>query len=307
MMHSLLSGLPDISDDEPASSSDDDALEPENSDPLQVEPELEPPDDSINIEDVLDAQELVPSSPLKEQTTTFSTTDISEEIKEEALDREVIDPPVEPETHPPRQPDASITTDPPTTLIDEKYPPRRPSTPISPTPVSHPHRPQITLTSLLTQADALYETYPPTHPSINLSSIMGPQSVVFTWSETLSEMPDDDEAELMVDKPELIVRPYVDTDETKETDGEDETDDKGKKRRRPRRKLRKRRRIEKRTVVASAILVLGVAMAVYGMRNRSPWMFQDGHGHGHGKDWRRIEKWVGAALAGATERILQWV
>ena len=73
-------------------------------------------------------------------------------------------------------------------------PPSRPSSPTN--LVEHrssspqgPPRPTIPLSSLLQTADALYAQYPPTHPALHLSSIMGPQSVVFTWN---THVPDDD-------------------------------------------------------------------------------------------------------------------
>jgi hypothetical protein len=72
---------------------------------------------------------------------------------------------------------------------------------VSPAPVS--------LSSLLIRADELYATYPPTHPLIDLPSIMGPKSVVFTWCEDPSMLPDDDEAEEIINKPELVVLPYI--------------------------------------------------------------------------------------------------
>jgi hypothetical protein len=152
------------------------------------------------------------------------------------------------------------------------------------------HRyPSVSLTSLLTQADLLCKSYPPTHSSIALSTIMGPQSTIFTWSEFPMDMPDDDEAERMVDKPELIVRPYIEVAKEQDSMGE---------KRRKRQKLGKSPfgRMEKRTMVAGAVVVLGVALAVYGVRTRGPGLFQSGDAHGHGKDWRRFGRWVSGVL-----------
>ncbi|EIM88956.1 uncharacterized protein STEHIDRAFT_166906 [Stereum hirsutum FP-91666 SS1] len=44
-------------------------------------------------------------------------------------------------------------------------------------------RPPLTLTSLLTQSDALMAQYPPSHPALHLHETMGPKSVVRTWAE----------------------------------------------------------------------------------------------------------------------------
>lgn len=133
-----------------------------------------------------------------------------------------------------------------------------------------PPKPRVTLSSLLERADELYSLYPPSHPSIDLSSIMGPQSVMLTWSENRSELPDDDEAELMVTQPHLIVLPPPEEVDAKE-EGKAEEGETNKPPKRRRRRLRKPIRIgsvvvEQRTVVASAVLVLSVAMAVYEMQ-----------------------------------------
>nr|VWP00440.1 STE/STE11/CDC15 protein kinase [Ganoderma boninense] len=70
-----------------------------------------------------------------------------------------------------------------------------------------PRRPRISLTALLTEADALMRQYPPTHPDVALRTVMGPQSVVHTWAERARDLPPDDDAERMVDRPELVVCP----------------------------------------------------------------------------------------------------
>ncbi|KIY48795.1 hypothetical protein FISHEDRAFT_42625 [Fistulina hepatica ATCC 64428] len=79
--------------------------------------------------------------------------------------------------------------------------------------------PAVSLSSLLERADALYALYPPSHAALRLPSIMGPQSVVFTWSPT--EPLSDDEAERMVKHPELVVYPS-DDDEREEKERADE-------------------------------------------------------------------------------------
>ena len=201
----------------------------------------------------------------------------------------------------------------------------------------------ITLSSLLTHADALYERYPPTHPDLTLSSIMGPQSVVYTWrepelspngvvmgsNEWEEERLADDEAEAMVARPELVVYPYIEEDDDVEVNqmSEEETNGWGwwsekkaksdrkqgrsrkgmgkeREKRRPH-KLRKNllSRVEK-TMLAGAVLVLGIAMAVYGPQigrcSSSGW---DAHGCANWREWRRMGSWVGGALVGVTDRM----
>lgn len=151
---------------------------------------------------------------------------------------------------------------------------------------------------------------------------MGPQSVVYTWSEAFSALPTDDEAEAMVARPGLVVYPYIEEDDDAADDGlggeargaEEAWDEKAGRKKRAKGKLRgrvkgklKRMRVHRRlgmerrtgTMVAGAVLVVGVAMAVYGvkMRGMHP-------GEMHGRDWRKAAGWVGGVLAGATERVV---
>ena len=209
--------------------------------------------------------------------------------------------------------------------------------------------PRLILTDLLRHADELYKEFPPSHSGLSLSSIMGPQSVIFTWSESPSKLPSDNMAEAMVTRPELVVYPYV--EEAENTNDEDDTqssseDEKGKgkekakasKSRRPwkrrdsksksaggkshrkRRKLRKSpfAQMERRTMVAGTVLVLGVAMAVYGIKTRNAnglplFGVHEGRaaagagvavGAGSAKDLKKFGGWLGGALVGMTEKIM---
>ncbi|GBE88877.1 hypothetical protein SCP_1402850 [Sparassis crispa] len=188
-----------------------------------------------------------------------------------------------------------------TSSPSEKF--RTPS-PTPSIPIHIPQRPRVSLTSLFLRADELYTHYSPSHPSIALSSIMGPQSVMLTWSENSAELPTDDEAELMVTKPELVVRPYIEPEDEVVSD-EEQTEKKDAERRR-RRKPHKPRQLERailerKTVVAGAVLVLGVAVVVYGMQSG-----QSGGGHHPhhtvSRELRRVSQFVGGVLLGMGER-----
>ena len=186
-------------------------------------------------------------------------------------------------------------------------------------PPTLPARPQLArlvLTDLLKLADDLYDKYPPSHSMLALSSIMGPQSVVFTWSESLSALPSDNTAEAMVSHPELVVYPYVEVNTYQKETGVEEKAGRSKTARRKRRnKLRKSPfgQLEKKTVLAGTVIVLGVAVAIYGIKVRngpsSHGLFQafaDGH-RTHGgvaKDWKRVGGWVGGTLAGVSQKIM---
>jgi hypothetical protein len=249
------------------------------------------------------------------------------------------------------------TTTPSRPTSPDRLPPALPvNTPLPSAPSSSGSSTTIPLTPsslsfLLTQADALYELYPPTHPGLALSSIMGPQSVVYTWCEpnlssstggamdmeTEEERSADDEAEAMVACPWLVVYPYIEKDEHVHVD-EDQTSDeeveeegwrwwgekrtrsdrkgKGKEkekermkqgdaRGREKRNLHKLRksplsRIERRSVLAGAVVVLGIAIAFYGARvGRGPGVGWDVHE----RSWRGW-RWIGGGLVGVTNRII---
>lgn len=58
---------------------------------------------------------------------------------------------------------------------------------------------------------------------------------------------------------------------------------------------------DKKTMVVGAVLVLGVAMAVYGVRSG---MTGEGrHGHTISREWKKFGGWVGGALVGVGERV----
>ncbi|KAH9916046.1 rab-GTPase-TBC domain-containing protein [Fomitopsis serialis] len=198
--------------------------------------------------------------------------------------------------------------------LSEKRPLSRAST-VTQSDDAAPPRPRVSLTSLLMQADDLYARFPPSHPSIALATIMGPQSVMLTWSEDTSELPPDDDAELMVTKPELIVVPWIEPDDEVESD-EEGASPRGK--RRSRAKDRERRRLKKprhlvlqrKTMVAGAVLVLGVAVAVYGLQSGgSAGLFRgfSEHRERHtlGREWKRMSSFVGGVVLGVGERIFE--
>ena len=167
------------------------------------------------------------------------------------------------------------------------------------------------LTDLLKHADALYIAFPPSHPGLSLSSIMGPQSVVFTWSESPSSLPSDNTAEAMVSCPELVVYPFIETgsDQMKSKESSEGEEKTNKRIRRRRHKLRKApfSNMEKKTMMAGTVIVLGVAMAIYGVKASGHSTFHnyaDAHGQTSTKDWKRLGGWVGSAIAGVTAKIL---
>jgi hypothetical protein len=177
---------------------------------------------------------------------------------------------------------------------------------------------------------------------------MGPQSTIYTWSEKFRDLPSNDEAEMMVIRPDLIVYPYDPHDENSSTSSssgdssdtgtndEDEKKEKEKKGSR-RRKLRKTskqhekrqekerkkekkraerkerrqkkrfgwissRLEEKRAVLAGAVVVVGIAMAVYGAKQGGSsgggGRFGFGGSGEYNKTFRNVGKLIGGLIGG---------
>lgn len=324
-MHSLLTSLPDLYEDgeEPISPK----LEPSEA---KIE-ESEPP---IPLGEAEPIKADTPSAP--ELESSYSK-EASGGVVEEAVSAPFAEnlPPDQPETtflaesagvhETNSQADLSIeedgaapsgdksSSDPQEPPLSEKEPIRR-----SPSPEPRPHRPRVSVTALLAHADALYAQYPPTHPGVAVSSVLGPQSVMLTWSERRAELPSDDDAELMVLNPDLIVLPHIESDDDVASDGDSyRTPGSGRKSRKNekekrRRKLRKPRRltdmvVQRKTMVAGAVLVLGVAMAVYGFNSGLPGSGGGHHRGGFGREFKRAGTSLGGALIGVGKQVFEGI
>jgi hypothetical protein len=137
---------------------------------------------------------------------------------------------------------------------------------------------------------------------LDLDKIMGPRSVVFTWTESFSSLPPDEELEQYVKTPGLMVLPYVDPveeamlKEKQERELEMRKVEKG-------RKLRKsifsRANVQKKTMFVGAVLALGVAVAVYGIRAPG----DVGRGH-HRNDFRKLLRYIGGLLLAGGDTLI---
>lgn len=157
-----------------------------------------------------------------------------------------------------------------------------------------PVKARMSLSALLRQADDLFVRFPPSHPKLDLDKIMGPRSTIFTWTESFSSLPPDGELEQYVKMPNLVVLPYVDPMEEammKEREERESGMRKVEKRRKLKKNIFSRANVQKKTVLAGAVLALGIAMAVYG--NRSPG--DAGRGH-HRGDLKRLFRYIGGLL-----------
>lgn len=323
MIHSVLSSLPDLYEEEDRAVSaesedmgDDTALvdvvqtqTTDKGDYTSITSTSEDPmdvsDDSRSAASVSFMSETSSSVGDDESTAVGGDSDDEDNLNKKVADSLVV--PAEPSAllEPP-----SSNPSPDPSQLDEELSEKRPRSRASTTnqPDELPPRPRVSLTSLLMQADDLYARFPPSHPSIALSSIMGPQSVMLTWSEDPSELPSDDDAELMVTKPELIVLPYIEPDDEVASDDE-ETHGKHRGRRRPRKP--RHLVLQRKTMVAGAVLVLGVAVAVYGIQNgSSAGLFRSfaesqQHRSSVGREWKRMSSLVGGLVLGVGERIFE--
>lgn len=161
-----------------------------------------------------------------------------------------------------------------------------------------PAKARMSLSALLRQADDLLARFPPSHPRLDLGTIMGPRSTMITWTESFSSLPPDDELEQYVKTPHLVVLPYVDPVEEAMIKRKEEGDSGMRK---VERKLRKgifaRANVQKRVVFAGAVLALGIAMAVYGIRGPG----DAGRGH-HRGDWKKLLRFVGGLVLASGDK-----
>lgn len=145
------------------------------------------------------------------------------------------------------------------------------------------------LSSLLERADELHERYPPDHPSLHIASIMGPKSVISTWSEDPNGILSDSEAEAILSQPDLIILNYIDQDELLENEKRSRTAEKS------RREMAKSGQLDivldKRTILTGAVVALAIAVYLIQMK------------HGNGR-WK-AERWLPGALVGCSERLLE--
>ncbi|KAF7294518.1 TBC1 domain member 20 [Mycena kentingensis (nom. inval.)] len=256
LIHSLLSALPDLVDAEADIKEEEDQL------PFKAEVDEVPLKEEASVEEetpVKEEQDLQPhldrvdatNERVEEPTTPLGAlsddaSSIPADSKPDTCDPE---PKLEPDDSETKIEPRAINHDPPVPIRRKPRP-----------------KPQL-LTNLLAASDALYSAHPPSDHSLHLSSVMGPQSVVYTWSPRSKDMPSADEAERMVQRLDLIVYPELPPEPEK----------KGKERR-PMRK----RGSGSTGVILGATLVLGVAIAVsvYGTRQS-------------GGELRRAGQWVG--------------
>ena len=164
---------------------------------------------------------------------------------------------------------------------------------------SQPAKARMSLSALLRQADDLLARFPPSHPKLDLDKIMGPRSTVFTWTESFSSLPPDDELEQYVKTPNLVVLPYVDPVEEAMTKEKEEMRKVGRRKKLLRKGLFARSNVHKKAVFAGAVLALGIAVAVYGIRSPG----DAGRGH-HRGDLKKLLRYVGGLLLAGGDKLI---
>lgn len=285
MVHSLLSGLPELLD----------GHEEEANTSITPNEQTETAAEHSPLEGVDISPNATTSTTLPLESIISAPASVFGEIADAA-------PIVESETTPSVATTETISSD--ATPTDPSISPSEPSTPPSEDgmfeqqPKCEPSLPS-SRSSTPEQADDLYMNFPPTDPSLGLATIMGPNSVIFTWSEDPCKLPLDDDAEGMPAHTELVVHPHVDLPSDEE---EAVNDEKTRRRRRKGPSGGKKRspRMERRAMIAGAVLVLGVSIMVYGIRA--------GHtrGHGAGRAWQKLGSSVVSAADQLTDAFRLW-
>ncbi|KAG8882245.1 hypothetical protein FRB98_003849 [Tulasnella sp. 332] len=234
---------------------------------------------------------------------------------------------------------SSLPTDTDTTFIRAATPPPPPKYTEKLTMLVSPEHEVMSgtpLSQLLVAADQLYLAYPPSHPSIAVDEIMGPNSVLFTWTErnykppevsgsVHSEqvagqgieggqkasrcLPSDDAAEEMVTHKSLVVLPYDPEEEFMDVLG-------GGAEYKPMKRIpvHKRRRLrldvaklDKGTILTGMVLLLGVGVAIYLKTDRRSinanvaLIQAEIHGHllqAQAIHWKQWAAWAGGVLLG---------
>ena len=177
-------------------------------------------------------------------------------------------------TSPP--PSAPASFDPADIPLPPSAAPTPPESPI------HPESPQCShaqtacsLSNVLLLADKLFFLFPPSAPDLHLTYTLGPASAMRTWAQEAALLPSDDQAEaLVVAGVDFVVRDAFEP--TSQRKGQQRA-----------KKGRKRRvsRGETRLIVAGAVLVLGAAVVV-GIHSR--------RGGPRDADWRTLLDTFGA-------------
>lgn len=197
----------------------------------------------------------------------------------------------------------------------EEKPRSSTSSPSSPITSSHT---SVTLSSLLLTADELYKRYPPTEPlassnekdkgvsstSLDITTVLGPTSVLFTWSEDPDMMLSNDDAEAIVR--DGLPGVVLENDGSSDFGAEEEEEKRWKEQEHRRVTREWDRAMRKRIVkgglgVTVAVLVGLAAIALYSMERSAS-------GNSNGKsvqEWRRSLGWIGGVLLSAGDRFIQ--
>jgi TBC1 domain family member 20 len=281
MIHSILTGLPNLTDyskfhDDDQSKPSPDPAVPEYSDSVP----LSGADDSPVTDEVsktCNTSEFHSHSCMGPSSSNCSPRRDEDVPSAIAADNSPVLSLPKPEiftSPPPDALDAPASFDP----ADIPLPPSAAPTP----PESPPESPEsshaqtaYSLSNVLLLADKLFSLFPPSAPDLHLTYTLGPASAMRTWAQEAALLPSDDQAEaLVVAGVDFVVRDaFEPTSQSKEQQ---------------RAKIGRKRRVnrgETRLIVAGAVLVLGAAVVV-GIHSR--------RGGPRDADWRTLFDTFGA-------------
>lgn len=211
MLHPILSTLPPLTEgfesteQKPPDYQSEFILSPPPSD-VKGEVETNDDDDNVKTDSVDSANVIVKQEPPESPSNVPISLPTADPAMSIPLDHEQPTPPSE--AFPQSETETKPEPNPLAVSLDMDIP-----LPTAPIP----------LPTILAHSDSLFAQYPPDHSQLRLSSIMGPQSVVFTWSEKFSDLPSDATAEAMINRPELVSYPVGPEEmEGSEEEGEDD-------------------------------------------------------------------------------------
>jgi hypothetical protein len=196
MMHSFLSGLPELEADElepPAEKHDTFTLQ---LDPVSALAGTAP--DTLDSDSAREHPSKLPALSVAEPPYSKRNSPESvEPFTAQSQDTSYTEKPIPSHT--------SLPTPPSPASSLSSLPPQDPS-------MDQQHGPTVPLSHILQAADRLRSNYPITHEKLRLDETLGPKSMLRTWSSNPNEILGDDAAEEAVLATDLVVLPDLDDD-----------------------------------------------------------------------------------------------
>jgi len=270
MVHAVLSALPPLSDDHHFSESP----------PLVQRTSISEPDLGIN--------EDGSPEPVLSRTDLSEDSLASDDIKEEAIEFEFREVPASPSMES-RASHLRSQSD----LGSSRSCSRSESQSFPGEYKEKEAKSTIPLFELLKRADDLLIEYPPSSPALRLTETLGLQSALRTNGTILFPL-NDNEAEACVEGEDVVLPPNQEELDEELGNMKEKESELQHNRRREKRALKKRTVVRTQAVVAGAVLLLGVAVALYGLSPKAKGTL---NGKSGAESMKSVAAWVGAILS----------